>query len=50
MDEDAEIVSETLQHQIPTTIGSYDIRGTVGEGAFSVVKLAYHKPTRQYWL
>lgn len=42
-------VSETLQHPIPKTIGEYEIRGTVGEGAFSLVKLAFHRPTREYF-
>ena len=48
-EEDLPTVSETLQNPIPKTIGPYEIRGTVGEGAFSLVKLAFHQPTRQYY-
>lgn len=33
----------------PTKIGPYTIRGTVGEGAFSVVKLAYNEELQQYF-
>ena len=40
--------SETLQIIEPGRIGPYTIRGTVGEGAFSVVKLVYHNPTREF--
>ena len=45
---DAELVSQTMAHPIPTKIGTYEIRGTVGEGAFSVVKLAYSPKSAQY--
>lgn len=35
--------------QLPSTIGPYEIRGTVGEGSFSIVKLVYHPETREYY-
>ncbi|OHS98943.1 CAMK family protein kinase [Tritrichomonas foetus] len=44
-----ELVSQTLSHPIPSSIGQYEIRGTVGEGAFSVVRLAYSPKTKQYY-
>lgn len=33
--------------KIPTTIGPYTFKQTLGQGAFSVVKLAIHNPTKQ---
>lgn len=33
----------------PSKIGPYILRGTVGEGAFSIVKLAYHEQQQQYY-
>ena len=48
-DADDEPVSAQMQHPIPRKIGVYEIRGTVGEGAFSVVKLAYSPETKQYY-
>jgi len=33
----------------PSHIGPYTFRGTVGEGAFSVVKLAHHEEMHQYF-
>ena len=33
----------------PSHIGPYSFRGTVGEGAFSVVKLAFHEELHQYF-
>ncbi|OHT01196.1 CAMK family protein kinase [Tritrichomonas foetus] len=33
----------------PETIGPYTLRGTIGEGAFSIVKLAYHELLLDYY-
>lgn len=44
-----EPISRTLTHPIPNKIADYEIRGTVGEGAFSVVKLAYSPKTKEYY-
>ena len=33
----------------PSKIGPYLFRGTVGEGAFSVVKLAFHEDLKTYF-
>ncbi|OHT04961.1 CAMK family protein kinase [Tritrichomonas foetus] len=41
--------SEELQVIEPLQIGPYVIRGTVGEGAFSVVKLVCHAETHLYY-
>ena len=41
--------SHSVQVVAPTKIGNYTIRGTVGEGAFSVVKLAYNEEVQQYF-
>jgi serine/threonine protein kinase len=38
-----------MAHTIPGRIGDYEIRGTVGEGSFSVVRLAYHLVTRKFF-
>jgi serine/threonine protein kinase len=38
-----------LRHQIPHKIGPYELRGTVGEGEFSVVKLAFNLETNCYY-
>ncbi|KAH0791902.1 CAMK family protein kinase [Histomonas meleagridis] len=38
----------TTFHLIPNEIGPYEIRGTVGEGAFSIVKLSYNRNTNKY--
>ncbi|KAH0793217.1 CAMK family protein kinase [Histomonas meleagridis] len=46
---DDEPFENTAEHPIPKVIKSYEIRGTVGEGAFSVVKLAYRPKTREYF-
>ncbi|OHS98978.1 CAMK family protein kinase [Tritrichomonas foetus] len=48
-DVEDEPVSQTMKHPIPKKIGPYEIRGTVGEGAFSVVKLAYSPEMKQYF-
>lgn len=42
-------MSSGVQVVAPTKIGPYTIRGTVGEGAFSVVKLAYSEEKQQYY-
>ena len=41
--------TRTLSHPIPNTIGKYEIKGTVGEGAFSIVKLSYNPETKEYF-
>ncbi|OHS98397.1 CAMK family protein kinase [Tritrichomonas foetus] len=33
----------------PTKIGPYSLRGTIGEGAFSIVKLVYHEEKCEYY-
>lgn len=33
----------------PSEVGPYEFRGTIGEGAFSVVKLAYHKERNEFY-
>ena len=33
----------------PKNIGHYLLRGTIGEGAFSIVKLAFHEENHQYF-
>ena len=33
----------------PPEVGPYELRGTIGEGAFSVVKLAYHKDRHEFY-
>ena len=33
----------------PESIGPYSLRGIVGEGTFSIVKLAYHELTKQFF-
>ncbi|KAH0785388.1 CAMK family protein kinase [Histomonas meleagridis] len=33
----------------PRKIGPYSLKGTVGDGAFSVVKLVHHEETHQYY-
>ena len=33
----------------PSQIGPYTVRGTIGEGAFSVVKLCYHQQEAKYY-
>ena len=39
-----------LSHiKIPNRIGNYQIKGTIGEGAFSVVRLAYDDKHKQYF-
>jgi serine/threonine protein kinase len=38
-----------LRLQIPRAIGPYELRGTVGEGEFSIVKLAYNGSTGCYY-
>jgi serine/threonine protein kinase len=38
-----------LRHQIPQRIGPYELRGTVGEGEFSIVKLAFNPTTNCYY-
>ncbi|EAY05900.1 CAMK family protein kinase [Trichomonas vaginalis G3] len=43
------MTSTGVQVVAPTKIGPYTIRGTVGEGAFSVVKLAYNEEKQQYY-
>lgn len=35
--------------KIPSKIGPYILRGTIGEGAFSIVKLAFHEQLRAYY-
>ncbi|KAH0785172.1 CAMK family protein kinase [Histomonas meleagridis] len=44
-----EPIGNSLEHPIPKAIGPYEIRGTVGEGAFSVVKLAYHPKSKEFF-
>lgn len=44
-----EPVSQSLKHPIPKKVGQYEILGTVGEGAFSVVKLAHSPELKQYY-
>lgn len=34
---------------MPAKIGDYTFRGSIGEGAFSIVKLAYNEITQQYF-
>ncbi|OHT15602.1 CAMK family protein kinase [Tritrichomonas foetus] len=34
---------------MPSRIGPYIFRGSIGEGAFSIVKLAFHEYTQQYF-
>ncbi|OHT04497.1 CAMK family protein kinase [Tritrichomonas foetus] len=50
-EEEEEIPEEpsVISRPIPRTIGPYEIRGTVGEGSFSVVKLAYLPSARLYY-
>lgn len=43
MSEDGDFIYE------PPRIGPYVFRGTVGEGAFSIVKLVYHEETHSYY-
>ena len=38
-----------MQVKAPQKIGPYTLRGTVGDGAFSVVKLAYNEELSQYF-
>lgn len=38
-----------LQIVEPAKIGPYILRGTVGDGAFSIVKLVYHETTHQFF-
>ena len=33
----------------PSKIGNYNLRGTIGEGAFSIVKLAYSEKHQAYF-
>ena len=38
-----------MQVKAPSKIGPYTLRGTVGDGAFSVVKLAFNEELSQYY-
>lgn len=48
-EEEEEVIRPIATHQIPKTIGQYQIRGTVGEGSFSIVKLAYLPESKKYF-
>ena len=40
---------EPVEVKTPAQIGPYVLRGTIGEGAFSVVKLCYHQKESKYY-
>lgn len=42
-------MNDELQVIAPKKIGKYNFAGTIGEGAFSVVKLVQHTDTREYF-
>ncbi|KAK8842734.1 hypothetical protein M9Y10_025597 [Tritrichomonas musculus] len=50
-DDEEEISEETsiISRPIPKLIGPYEIRGTVGDGSFSIVKLAYLPSKKHYF-
>jgi serine/threonine protein kinase len=41
-------LAQVTARRIPGRIGSYELRGVVGEGSFSVVKLAYNRSSNLY--
>jgi serine/threonine protein kinase len=41
-------LAQAAVRRIPARIGSYELRGVVGEGSFSVVKLAFHRSSSSY--
>ena len=47
-EEDAEEEEVRPTHPIPHRIGDYEIKGTIGEGSFSIVKLAYLAKEKKY--
>ena len=48
-EDDLTIVPKVPPQKIPDSIGPYKIKGQIGEGAFSVVKLAYHPLKTSYY-
>lgn len=42
-------MNDELQVFAPKKIGKYNFQGTIGEGAFSVVKLVQHSESREYF-
>ena len=47
-EEEEDVMDEPPSHPIPVRIGDYEIRGTIGEGSFSIVKLAYLAKEKKY--
>lgn len=45
----SEFEAVSTAHPIPRAVGKYELKGTVGEGAFSVVKLSYDREANEYY-
>ena len=48
-EEDYSDEPSVISKPIPRTVGPYEIRGVIGEGSFSVVRLAYLPPKKSYF-